>query len=116
MAHDDRRRSPRVRVAAIASMKTCGSLNANDQALCAVLDLSRHGIGVETGQPPSPGQGVLLRIALDDRIHELKTRVTRVERRGSSHFYRVGLDWSHCSPAQLAFLDEVLAAQTKPLV
>ena len=108
MDSQDRRRSHRVRVAASASLKTYGSLNANNQALCSVRDLSRNGIGLETGQPPTSGQGVTLRIALDDKIHELQTLATRVERCGTSHFYHVGLDWSGCSEEELKFLDEVL--------
>lgn len=104
----DRRRAPRTRVAALATLETTGRLNANDQALCSVRNVSRVGVGLETGQPPLPGQGVILRISLDDVTHELRTRATRVERRGPGNFYDVGLDWSACTPAQLAFLDEVL--------
>lgn len=105
----NRRRAGRVRVAAIATMETKGTLNANDQALCTVRNVSRTGIGVETGQPPIPGQAVVLRLALDDEVHELKTRTTRVQRRGKSNFYDVGLDWNVCTQSQLKFLDEVLA-------
>ena len=108
MDSQDRRRSQRVRVAASASLQTYGALNANNQALCSVRDLSRSGIGLETGQPPTSGQGVTLRIALDDQIHELQTRATRVERRGTSQFYHVGLDWGECTPEELQFLDDVL--------
>jgi len=104
----NRRRADRVRVAAIATMETKGTLNANDQALCSVRNVSRTGIGVETGQPPIPGQAVMLRLALDDEMHELKTRATRVQRRGKSNFYEVGLDWNVCTEAQLSFLDKVL--------
>ncbi|MBZ0151710.1 MAG: PilZ domain-containing protein [Planctomycetes bacterium] len=110
MKDDDRRRAPRVSVAAVASLETLGALNANNQALCTVRDVSRSGIGLQTGQPPIAGQAVVLRLALDDVIHELKTRATRVLRRGDSNFYDIGLDWSTCSPAQLKFLDDVLAA------
>ena len=106
----DRRRAPRARVAAIASLETKGKLNANDQAIGVVRDMSRTGIGLETGQPPMVGQGVILRLVLDDESHQLCTRATRVERRGKSNFYQVGLDWSMCSSAELAFLDRVLHA------
>jgi hypothetical protein len=109
MTADDRRRSARVRVAAVASMQTFGSMNANNQALGTVRDLSRTGIGLETGQPPMSGQCVTLRIAIDDQIHEIQTRATRVVRRGNSHFFEVGLDWAECSPEELAFLDGALA-------
>lgn len=96
-------------MAACATLETKGVLCPNDQAMCAVRDVSRTGIGLETGQPPLIGQGVILRIALDETIHELRTRAIRVQRRGNSSFYDVGLDWSHCTPDQIAFLDEVLA-------
>ena len=94
-------------MAAVASLIARGSLNTNDQAMCCVRDLSRNGIGLETGQPPIVGQGVLLRLAIDDEIHELPTRARRVVRRRDSHFYEVGLDWSNCSQEQLEFLDKV---------
>ena len=104
----DRRRGPRVRVAAFATLETRGVLNANNQALCSVKDVSESGIGLETGQPPLVGQGVILRLALDDKMHELRTFATRVDRRGKGNFYEVGLDWSNCTPEQLDFLRQVL--------
>lgn len=111
MKHDqDRRRGPRVRVAAFATLETHGVLNAGNQALCSVRDVSKTGIGLETGQPPMVGQGVLLRLALDDEVREIRTLATRVHRRGQTNFYQVGLDWSACTSEQLAFLDKVLAA------
>lgn len=98
-------------------MRTRGTLNASDQAIGTVRDLSRSGIGLETGQPPIPGQTVLLRIALDDEIHEMKTRATRVDQRGKSQFFTVGLDWSDCTDAQMKFLDRVLGIiEHEPLV
>lgn len=108
MHQDDRRRSTRVRAVAVASLETCGSLNANNQALCTVTDLSRTGIGLETGQPPIKGQGVILRLSLDGEIIEIRTRATRVRQLPDSHFYQLGLDWSHCSEEDLSFLDRVL--------
>jgi hypothetical protein len=105
---DNRRRATRVRVAAVAALETQGRLAPNDQALCSVRNVSRTGIGLETGQPPLAGQRVLLRLCLDDAMHELRTTATRVQRRGSSNFYDVGLDWSECTEPQLAFLDRVL--------
>lgn len=89
-------------------METKGTLNPNNQAFCTVRDVSRSGIGLETGQPPLVGQGVVLRMAVDDTVHELKTLATRVMRRGNTNFYEVGLDWSNCTPEQLEFLREVL--------
>jgi len=109
----DRRRGLRVRVAAFATLETRGVMNANNQALCSVQDVSRTGIGLQTGQPPLVGQGVLLRLDLEGRVHELPTLATRVRRRGETNFYDVGLDWSCCTPAQLKFLDEVLQAFQK---
>jgi hypothetical protein len=117
MSHDDNRRAPRVRIAALATLETTGALNPNNQALSVVKNVSRTGIGIETGQPPLRGQTVMLRLAIDDAMHLLRTRATRVQRRGSSNFYEVGLDWSGCSPEQLAFLDDVLRlVEEQPLV
>lgn len=112
---DDRRRTPRVRVAAIATLETTGVLNPNNQALCTVRDVSRSGIGLKTGQPPMRGQRVLLRLVLDDEMHELVTRATRVQRCGTGNFYEVGLDWSTCTADELAFLDRVITVvETQP--
>lgn len=115
MDHQERRRHPRVRVAAIATLETTGALNPNDQALGAVTDLSRCGIALKTGQPPMRGQMVILRIALDEEIHELRALATRVQRCGDGNFYDVGIDWSNCTEPELAFLDRVLAVvETQP--
>jgi hypothetical protein len=107
-AHRDR--AVRVRVAAVAALETRGGLYANDQAFAAVKNVSRTGIGLETGQPPIVGQRVILRLALGERTHEILTIATRVARRGQSNVYEVGLDWRTATPQQLAFLDEVLLA------
>ncbi|MBL8754322.1 MAG: PilZ domain-containing protein [Planctomycetes bacterium] len=96
----------------MAAIETKGTLNANNQALGSVRNVSRTGIGLETGQPPMVGQGVVLRIAYGDDLHELKTRTTRVVP-GKGNFYEVGLDWTSCSGTELAFLDEVLRAVEK---
>ncbi len=109
-ADDDRRRHPRHQVAASATLETHGKLNPSDQALCSVRNVSRSGIGVETGQPPLVGQQVFLRVALDEEIHELMTRATRIERGDDTNFYDVGLDWSDCTQEQLEFLDRVFDA------
>ena len=106
----DRRRGLRVRVAAFATLETHGVINANNQALCSVQNVSQSGIGLETGQPPMVGQGVILRLDLDGKVHELRTLATRVRRRGSTNFYEVGLDWSSCTTEQLEFLGKVLEA------
>lgn len=112
----NRRRATRVRVAAIATMETRGTINANNQAVCTVRNMSRTGIGLETGQPPIAGQTVILRVVLDEQMHELRTRATRITRRGKTNFYDVGLDWNGCSPEQMTFLDAVLAlVEEQPL-
>jgi hypothetical protein len=104
----ERRRGVRVRLAAVASLETRERRHASNQALSSVKNISRTGIGVETGQPPMVGHTVVLRIALGDTTHELMARTTRVQRRGAGNFHEVGLDWSSCTAEQLAFLDEVL--------
>lgn len=105
-----------MRVAAVASLETVGALNANDQGFSVVKNVSRTGIGLETGQPPIRGQMVVLRLALGDQTHQLRTRAMRVKRRGTSNFYEVGLDWSSCTPEQMLFLDEILkAVESQPL-
>lgn len=109
MLENDLRRHPRLRIAALAAMRTGGLLNPTDQALGSVVDVSRSGIGLQTGQPPMVGQAVHLRISLDDEIHEVFARATRVERDQGANFYRVGLDWNVGSEAELKFLDEVFA-------
>ncbi len=106
--HPERRRGERVRVAAVATLETKGKLNPNDQALCTVRNVSRSGVGLETGQPPMVGQKVHLRVAIDDDVHELRCLATRVDRRDGSNFYDVGLDWSSCTPEQLMFLGQVI--------
>lgn len=111
----DRRRHPRCAVAASATLETRGKFNPSDQALCSVLNVSRAGIGVETGQPPLVGQQVFLRVALGEEIHELVTRATRVDHGDRANFYEVGLDWGDCTVEQLEFLDRVftIAEQTQ---
>jgi hypothetical protein len=109
----NRRRATRVRLVALATLEAIGKLHSCNQAVGTVRDVSRYGIGLETGQPPIKGQTVILRLLLDDTIHELRTRATRVSRRGDSNYYQVGLDWSGCPPEQLAFLDRVLDALTE---
>jgi hypothetical protein len=109
----DTRRGKRVKVSGIATLET-GGLNATNQAVCTVRDLSRTGIGLETGQPPEVGQVVRLRLILNGQMVTLSTIATRVDRRPNSNFYVIGLDWSRCKPDELAFLDEVLKAVEPP--
>src|SRR5262245_37411546 len=104
----DRRRTPRHRLTAFAALESKGR-HANDQAFSAVVDGSRSGIGLRTGQPPMPGQGVILRLAIEEEVHTLLTIATRAHRR-DSYTFDVGLDWSQCSDEDLAFLAEYLAA------
>lgn len=104
----ERRRSERRRVAAFAALVAVGR-HGSDQSFSAVVDISRNGICVRTGQPPLVGQTVLLRLAIGEDIHVLGTRVTRVRSRpGGVH--EVGLDWTQCSAEDLQFLDEYLAS------
>lgn len=107
---DDRRRSPRLRIAACAAIETLGRRNEGNQALGTVRDVSATGIGLETGQPPLPNQEVYLRIALNDEIEEVPARTTRIRRVDSSNFYEVGLDWGACTAEQMAFLERVFEA------
>ena len=106
----ERRRAPRLRIAACAAVTTHGRRNEGDQALGTVRDVSETGIGIETGQPPLNDQRVTLRIALDDSIDDVPARVTRVEQIGDSNFYRVGLDWGDCTPEQMEFLEHMFEA------
>ncbi len=106
MSDQDRRRSTRVKFIAYAAMETSGRF-ANDQAFCVAVDVSRHGIGLRTGQPPVAGQGVLLRLGIGDEIHTLRAVAAHVTRRGPET-YDVGLDWSATPAADLAFLDRYL--------
>jgi PilZ domain-containing protein len=94
---------------AFAALETSGK-HANDQAFCAVRDVSRHGIGMHTGQPPFVGQEVRLRLAIGEDIHTITTRATRVTKR-KEDFFEVGLDWSRCTPADLSFLRTFLTIQ-----
>jgi hypothetical protein len=110
MADSDRRNSPRLRVAACAALEAVGMRSECDQALGSVLDVSRDGIGIETGQPPRIGQLVRLRIALDDEIEEVLARTARVSRPPRSIFSIVGFVWEPESEAQLAFLEKVFIA------
>jgi hypothetical protein len=109
MTRIDRRSSPRVRLQAFAALQSSGK-HANDQAFCAVRDVSRHGIGMHTGQPPLVGQEVRLRLAIGEDIHTIVTRTTRVTKR-KDDFFEVGLDWSQCTPADLSFLRTFLTIQ-----
>ncbi|HEB52902.1 MAG TPA: PilZ domain-containing protein [bacterium] len=108
MTNADRRRSPRVRIVAVTAFETLGRINCNDQGIGTVTDISQSGIGIETGQPPIKGQRVMLRISIDDQIHEITARAKRVERQHDSHFYRVGLDWSDCSEEERAFVEQAI--------
>ncbi len=105
---DERRRHPRQPFDASGSLETHGAYDLS-RAECSVLNVSRSGIGVETEQPPSCGQEVLLRIEFDGEVHECKTRATRIERAEGSSLYHVGLDWSECTPVQIELLDRVFA-------
>jgi len=104
----ERRRHPRQPFDASGSMETQGAYDLS-RTSCSVLNVSRSGIGVETDQPPSCGQEVLLRIEFDGEVHECKTTATRIVRVEGSSLYQVGLDWSECSQEQVELLDRVFA-------
>jgi hypothetical protein len=105
----NRRRHERRPLQTYAALETRG-LIVNDQAFLAVVDVSRGGIGLRTGQPPEVGEPVVLRLAIGEDIHTIDATVARVAPRGHGLF-DIGLDWSHCDPTALAFLDQFLAAQ-----
>src|SRR5688572_7069954 len=107
MAAADRRRSKRVLFKAVAAMVT-GGRHMNDQAFCVCVNVSRHGIGLRTGQPPIVGQTVVLRLAIGDEIHSLLAITKQITRAGKD-WYHVGLDWSSCSKPELQFLDRYIA-------
>jgi hypothetical protein len=105
----DRRRSPRVAVAAFATLETTDLVDATDQIFGAVADVSRTGIAVHVAVEPRMGQRVRVRLGIGEQIHELDGVVTRVDRRHGC-LYDVGLDWAGCEKEQLEFLDAFLVA------
>jgi hypothetical protein len=108
MTKTDNRKHPRVRIEALAALKSHGR-HGCDQAFTAVTDISRSGIGLRTGQPPAVGQSATLRLALGEEIHVLNSTVTRVESRGNGVF-TVGLDWTTNTSEDNAFLQQFFAA------
>lgn len=104
---EDRRRSERTLLAALASIKTLGFAVHNDQAFSAVIDVSRHGIRVRTGQPPEIGDWVRLRLGIGEEIHSLEGIVRRIE--PAPPAADVGIEWVNCTDEQLEFLDRVEA-------
>ncbi len=103
----ERRKTQRQRLQAFAALETKGR-HPNDQAFCAVVDVSRSGIGLKTGQPPLQGQVVHLRLAIGDNIHTIAANASRIQKR-DAYTFDVGLDWSNCTDEEVAFLDEVRA-------
>jgi hypothetical protein len=99
----DRRRSERSRLAGFAAIRTIGFGKRNDQALSAVIDVSRHGARLRTGQPPEVGDLVHLRLGVGDVIHDIEGVTRRVE--WVDMVYDVGIEWIGCTQEQLAFLD-----------
>jgi hypothetical protein len=108
MTKIDNRKHPRMRIEALAALKSHGRQGC-DQAFSAVVDISRSGIGVRTGQPPAIGQAVTVRLALGERIHVLNSAVTRVVPRGNGTF-TVGLDWHVNTPEDMEFLEQFFRA------
>lgn len=108
----DRRRSERSRLAALATIKTQGFAMQNDQAFSAVMDVSRHGVRLRTGQPPEPGDWVRLRLGIGEAIVSIEGVTRRVERIGKA--FDVGIEWVNCTPQQLEFLDQYLVGDSAP--
>lgn len=104
---NERRRNPRFRMDAYAALESKGMFTSNDQAFGPVLDISRTGIRMRTGQPPHVGQMVVLRVAVEEDIHTLRAIAARVTPAGRD-LYDVGMDFSWCSTEELAFLDECI--------
>ncbi len=104
----ERRKTTRQRLQAFAALET-KDRHPNDQAFSAVIDVSRSGIGLRTGQPPLKGQTVHVRLAIGEEIHTIAAKATRIQQR-DPYAFSVGLDWSACTDEQIAFLDDYLAA------
>lgn len=100
-------------MAALATIKAQGVGTQNDQAFSAVMDVSRHGVRLRTGQPPEIGDWVLLRLGIGEDIHCLDGITRRIERVGKTYF-DVGIEWVDCSDEQLTFLDQYLAEEPAP--
>ncbi len=92
-----------------ATLETTGVLARNDQAFTLVIDVSRTGIGLRTGQPPVVGDRVIVRLGLGEEIRQLKAVVRRVSLRRRGVF-DVGLEWHGCTRKELAFVDEFTKA------
>jgi hypothetical protein len=92
---------------AVAALIT-GGRYTNDQAFCVCVNVSRHGVGLRTGQPPGVGQTVVLRLAIDEEIHSLLAVTKQVTKTGPD-WYHVGLDFGACTSQDLQFLDRYVA-------
>ena len=99
------RRTERVPMQTFASIETVGVLASNNQTFGVVLDVSRNGLGLRTGQPPGVGLRVIVRVGIGEEIRPLKAIVRRLKLR-SQNVFDVGLEWQDCSTNDLSFVDE----------
>lgn len=106
----EHRRAERMPHAAVAAMETIGPFGGNNQGVAVVRNLSRSGIGIETAQPPLKGQRVAFRLAIGTNVQRLTATTRRVQPKGNSGFYEVGLEWTTCSAQEAAFLDALIAS------
>lgn len=113
MAADDRRRSQRTRMAALATITTLSGSSSNDQGVGSVVDVSRHGVRLRTGQPPAAGIWVRLRFAIGDQMHVIEGVTRRVKKAGKGAGFDIGIEWDDSEPDKLAFLDQFIAAQPR---
>jgi PilZ domain len=106
----NRRRSHRIRMHTVASIMTMRERDPNDQGIGVVVDVSRHGVRLSTGQPPRVGVRVRLRLVIDQDIHTIEGVTRRVVRHKGKGF-EVGIEWDDSEPGNLQFLDRFIAAQ-----
>ena len=106
--HEQQRRSAREpRTNICAAVEVVGQEGA-DQAFALVVDVSDHGLRIRTPQPPPDDAEVVLRIGVDDSIHEVRARVCHTLVLGPRVF-DVGLEFLGLGEDQLSHLRKALA-------
>jgi hypothetical protein len=111
MPDENRRRSERTRMPALATITTMSGSSVNDQAVGTVVDVSRHGVRLRTGQPPPVGTWVRMRFAIGDQFHTIEGVTRRVISAGPRAGYDIGIEWDDSEPESLRFLDRFIAVQ-----
>lgn len=111
MPADNRRRSERTRMPALATITTLSGSSANDQAVGTVVDVSLHGVRLRTGQPPAVGIWVRLRFAIGDQFHSIEGVTRRIAKAGPRAGFDIGIEWDDSHPERLEFLEQYIAAQ-----